>query len=49
MKHEKFLKNKALLINLTDLKPVIHNKTFWSVNNHMIRRFLKNINNLVEV
>lgn len=35
------LKNRALLRNLSDLNPVLNNKTRWSSTYHMISRFNK--------
>jgi hypothetical protein len=35
------LKNTALLQNMTDLKPVMHNKTWWSRKYSMLKRFVQ--------
>jgi hypothetical protein len=43
------LKNAALLRNLTNLKPVIHNKTRWSGKHFMLTRFLRIRDELIEV
>jgi len=41
MKMAKRLKNQAILRNLTDLKPMLHNKTRWSSKCEMLHRFLE--------
>jgi hypothetical protein len=43
------LKNTALLRNMTDLKPVMHNKTRWSGKYSMLKRFSQIRQELIEV
>jgi len=43
------LKNSALLRNLTDLKPIIHNQTRWSGKFYMMQRFLRIRTELIEI
>ena len=43
------LRNGALLRNLTDLKPIIHNQTRWSGKYYMMERFLRIRDELLEV
>eukprot|EP00957_Ditylum_brightwellii_P089096 6784694-Ditylum_brightwellii.AAC.1 len=43
------LKNRALLHNLTHLKPVLWNKTRWSGKLHSLSRFLLIHNELIDV
>lgn len=43
------LRNAALLRNLIDLRPVLHNKTRWSGKFYMLRRFLRIREELIEV
>lgn len=41
MKMAKSLKNQAILRNLTDLKPILHNKTRWSSQSDMLNCFIE--------
>eukprot|EP00171_Calliarthron_tuberculosum_P002072 IDg2072t1 len=50
MKHVKSsLRNSAMLRNLTDLRPVIHNETRWSGKHSMLKRFQEIQDDLVRV
>ncbi|KAI0559108.1 Ribonuclease H-like protein [Gracilaria domingensis] len=41
--------NAALLRNIVNLKPIVHNKTRWSGKFYMLERFLRFCDNLIEV
>ncbi len=49
MRSAKTLKNVAVLRNLTDLNPMMHNRTRWSGKLYMLRRFLNIREELLEI
>ncbi len=49
MRSAKTLKNTAVLRNITDLKPIMHNRTRWSGKLYMLRRFLNIREELLEI
>ncbi len=49
MRSEKTLKNAAVLRNLTDLKPIMHNWTRWAGKLYMLRHFLNIREELLEI
>lgn len=49
MRGAKKLKNSALLRNLTPLNPIMHNATRWSGKLHMLARFVRIREELIEV
>ncbi|KAI0560856.1 Ribonuclease H-like protein [Gracilaria domingensis] len=49
MKDAKKLRNAALLRNLTDLSPIMHNAIRWSGKLHMLKRFIRIREDLLDV